>query len=71
MSKEQNEVKWKRFEEKIKAKRDVNKQKRKTSAESPSPKLRRDELVVERLSAAVSGKAQKFSRSDQGNLCLF
>ena len=62
MSKEQNEVKWKRFKEKIKAKGDVNKQKKKTSAESPSPKLRRYELVVQRLSAAVSGKAQKCSR---------
>ena len=62
MSKEQNEVKWKRFKEKMKAKGDVNKQKKKTSAESPSPKLRRYELVVQRLSAAVSGKAQKCSR---------
>lgn len=64
MSKEgksDNEEKWKRFEDKIKAKRDINTNRKKKAA-STEPKLRRDELVVQRLSATVSGKAQKFSR---------
>ncbi len=51
------ERKWKGFEEKVKAKRDVNK--RKIKNEKPHTA---DQLTVQRLSSDVSGRAQKFSR---------
>ena len=49
-------------EDKMKAKRDINTKKKKSNATTKDVKLRRDELIVQRLSATVSGKAQKFSR---------
>ena len=66
MPKEQNidnEQKWRRYEHKIKARRDINtNRKRNSPTEVPAPNLPRDELVVQRLNSTVSGKAQKFSR---------
>ena len=59
--KEDNEQKWRRYEDKIRAKRDINTN-RKRKSYTEVPKLRRDELIVQRLSSTVSGKAQKFSR---------
>ncbi|CAB4007254.1 Transient receptor potential cation channel subfamily M member 6, partial [Paramuricea clavata] len=56
----ENQEKWRRYEDKIKAKRDINTNRKKKPNEVR--KLRRDELVMQRLSATVSGKAQKFSR---------
>ena len=41
--------------------RDINTN-RKKKTDAVVPKLRRDELIVKRLSATVSGKAQKFYR---------
>ena len=55
---------WKKYEEKIKAKRDVN-NKRKNAANGTQGKkirLQSDELTVQRLSSSVEGKAQKYSR---------
>ena len=55
---------WKKYEEKIKAKRDVN-TKRKAESKAENAKkamLQLDELIVQRLSSAVEGKAQKYSR---------
>ena len=55
---------WKNYEEKIKAKRDVN-NKRKNASNSTQGKkicLQSDELTVQRLSSSVEGKAQKYSR---------
>ena len=61
---EDNKQKWRRYEDKIKTKIDINtNRKRNSPTEVPPPiKPRRDELVVQRLSSTVSGKAQKFSR---------
>eukprot|EP00794_Sanderia_malayensis_P010384 gene10384-11465_t len=53
------DAKWAIFEAKVKAKRDINcKGKRKKDV--PAQKV--DQLTVQRLSATVSGKAQRFSR---------
>ena len=49
--------KWEGFENRMKAKREIN-YKRK---QQPTPK-KVDHLTVQRLSSDVSGKAQKFSR---------
>jgi hypothetical protein len=57
----ENQEKWRRYEDKIKAKRDINTNRKKKPNEEVR-KLRRDELIVQRLSATVSGKAQIFSR---------
>ena len=55
---------WKKYEQKIKAKRDVNtKRKAESNAKNAKkPKLQSDELIVQRLSSSVEGKAQKYSR---------
>lgn len=45
---------WKRLNEKVKAKR--------TKKNQPKDHRRKDELTVQRLSAEVSGKAQKYTR---------
>ena len=60
--KEDNEQKWRRYEDKIRAKRDINTNRKRTSHSDQVPKLCQDKLIVERLSSTVSGKAQKFSR---------
>ena len=55
---------WKKYEEKIKAKQDVN-TKRKNDAKGPHGNkicIQLDKLTVQRLSSAVEGKAQKYSR---------
>ena len=53
--------KWEGFENRMKAKREIN-YKRKQQA---TPK-KVDHLTVQRLSSDVSGKAQKFSRIEFG-----
>eukprot|EP00794_Sanderia_malayensis_P010263 gene10263-11316_t len=53
------EARWKDFEQKVKAKREVNK--RKGTVKSAKRELV-DSITVQRLSSDVSGKAQKFSR---------
>ena len=60
--KEDNEQKWRRYEDKIRAKRGINTNRKRKSHSDQVPKLRRDELIVQRLSSTVSEKAQKFSR---------
>ena len=60
--KEDNEQKWRRYEDKIRAKRDINTNRKRESHSDQVPKLRRDELIVQRLSSTVLGKVQKFSR---------
>ena len=60
--KEDNEQKWRRYEDKIRAKRDINTNRKRKFHSDQVPKLRRDELIVQRLTSTVSGKAQKFSR---------
>ena len=55
---------WKKYEEKIKAKRDVNNKRKNASNGTQGKKIRlqSDELTVQRLSSSVEGKAQKYSR---------
>lgn len=55
---------WKKYEEKIKAKRDVNTKRKNDSKGSNGKKIRlqSDELTIQRLSSSVEGKAQKYSR---------
>ena len=60
--KEDNEKKWRRYEGKISSKRDINANRKLKSHSDQVPKLRRDKLIVPRLSSTVLGKAQKFSR---------
>ena len=54
---------WKNYEEKIKAKRDVNNKRKNASNSTQGKKIRlqSDELTVQRLSSSVEGKAQKYS----------
>ena len=54
--------KWRRYEGKIRAKRDINTNRKRKSHSDQVPKLLRDQLIVQRLSSTFSGKAQKFSR---------
>ena len=55
---------WKKYEEKIKAKRDINNKRTNASNGTQGKKIRlqSDELTVQRLSSSVEGKAQKYSR---------
>eukprot|EP00794_Sanderia_malayensis_P002290 gene2290-2635_t len=53
------EQKWKNFEQKVKAKREINVNRKK---KEPAEKVKVEQLTIQRLSASVSGKAQKFSR---------
>ena len=55
---------WKNYEEKIKAKRDVDNKRKNASNSTQGKKIRlqSNELTVPRLSSSVKGKAQKYSR---------
>ena len=55
---------WKKYEEKIKAKRDINNKRKNASNGTQGKKIRlqSDELTIQRLSSSVEGKAQKYSR---------
>ncbi len=61
---------WKNYEQKIKAKREVNKRKKATGGtEEKKRRLDSDHVIVQVLSPQVEGKAQKYSRVGRVNSC--
>ncbi len=63
MAEEDDQNKWKNFAKKIAAKRDINKKRNSTTdRRKDEGAVTNDAITVQRLSASVSGKAQKFSR---------
>eukprot|EP00112_Aurelia_sp_Birch-Aquarium-sp1_P010918 Seg2308.6 transcript_id=Seg2308.6/GoldUCD/mRNA.D3Y31 product="Transient receptor potential cation channel subfamily M member 6" protein_id=Seg2308.6/GoldUCD/D3Y31 len=56
--------KWKNFAKKMAAKRDINKRRKNATDSKTGGAVTNDAITIQRLSASVSGKAQKFCRNE-------